>query len=85
MAEEAAQQPPLTINTQYVKDHSFENPNAPQIYGAMRNAKPDINVSIDLGIAGDANADINADIDFNFKKSSRAIWTSSLTSMQCQR
>lgn len=47
MAEEAAQ-PQLTINTQYVKDHSFENPNAPTIYGAMRNAKPDINVSIEV-------------------------------------
>jgi len=48
MAEEAAQQPQLTINTQYVKDHSFENPNAPQVYGAMRNAKPDISVSIEV-------------------------------------
>ncbi|MEQ8357454.1 MAG: protein-export chaperone SecB [Kiloniellaceae bacterium] len=47
MAEEAAQ-PQLTINTQYVKDHSFENPNAPNIYGAMRNGKPDINVSVEV-------------------------------------
>ena len=47
MAEEAAQ-PQLTINTQYVKDHSFENPNAPTIYGAMRSGKPDINVSVEV-------------------------------------
>ncbi|GAB4394945.1 MAG: protein-export chaperone SecB [Kiloniellaceae bacterium] len=47
MAEEAAQ-PQLTINTQYVKDHSFENPNAPTIYGSMRTGKPDINVSIEV-------------------------------------
>lgn len=47
MAEEAAQ-PQLTINTQYVKDHSFENPNAPGIYGSMRNGKPDINVSVEV-------------------------------------
>jgi preprotein translocase subunit SecB len=47
MAEEAAQ-PQLTINTQYVKDHSFENPNAPGIYGTMRTEKPDLNVSVEV-------------------------------------
>jgi preprotein translocase subunit SecB len=47
MAEEAAQ-PQLTINTQYVKDHSFENPNAPAIYGTMRSEKPDLNVSVEV-------------------------------------
>ena len=47
MAEEAAQ-PPLTINTQYVKDHSFENPNSPTIYGTMRSEKPDLNVSVEV-------------------------------------
>ena len=47
MAEEAAL-PPLTINTQYVKDHSFENPNAPAIYGTMRTEKPDLNVSVEV-------------------------------------
>jgi len=49
MADEAAQpQPQLTINTQYVKDHSFENPNAPGIYGTMRSEKPDLNVSVEV-------------------------------------
>lgn len=47
MAEEAAQ-PSLTINTQYVKDHSFENPNAPAIYGTMRSEKPDLSVSVEV-------------------------------------
>lgn len=47
MADEAAQ-PQLTINTQYVKDHSFENPNAPGIYGSMRTEKPDLNVSVEV-------------------------------------
>ncbi|MPZ11597.1 MAG: protein-export chaperone SecB [Kiloniellaceae bacterium] len=47
MAEEAAQ-PPLTINTQYVKDHSFENPNAPSIYGTLRSEKPDISLSVEV-------------------------------------
>ena len=40
--------PPLTINTQYVKDHSFENPNAPTIYGSLRTEKPDLNVSVEV-------------------------------------
>lgn len=47
MAEEAAQ-PPLTINSQYVKDHSFENPNAPSIYGAMRKDSPQLNVDVEV-------------------------------------
>jgi len=47
MAEDAAQ-PALTINTQYVKDHSFENPNAPSIYGTLRTEKPDLNVSVEV-------------------------------------
>jgi preprotein translocase subunit SecB len=47
MAEEAAQ-PQLTINTQYVKDHSFENPNAPTIFASMRTEKPDLSVSVDV-------------------------------------
>lgn len=47
MAEEGAQ-PQLTINTQYVKDHSFENPNAPAIYGTLRTEKPDLNVSVEV-------------------------------------
>src|SRR3546814_3547809 len=47
MADEAAH-PSLTINTQYVKDHSFENPNAPAIYGTLRTEKPDLNVSVEV-------------------------------------
>lgn len=47
MAEDAAQ-PALTINTQYVKDHSFENPNAPAIYGTLRTEKPDLNMSVEV-------------------------------------
>ncbi|NIA71715.1 protein-export chaperone SecB [Pelagibius litoralis] len=47
MAEEAAQAP-LTINSQYVKDHSFENPNAPGIYGSMRKESPQLNVNVEV-------------------------------------
>ena len=47
---EAAAQPPLIINSQYVKDHSFENPNAPGIYGSMRKDKdgPQLNVNVEV-------------------------------------
>ncbi len=49
MAEDAAQ-PQLIINSQYVKDHSFENPNAPAIYGNMRKDKegPQLSVNVEV-------------------------------------
>ena len=37
---------PLTINAQYVKDLSFEIPNAPGIFGEMQNTPPEINIDI---------------------------------------
>ncbi len=39
---------PLMINTHYIKDLSFENPNAPMIYANLREA-PKIEVAIDVG------------------------------------
>ena len=38
---------PLMINTHYIKDLSFENPNAPLIYANLREA-PKIDVAIDV-------------------------------------
>ena len=38
----------LVINTQYVKDLSFENPNAPAVYAALGKAAPEIKVNIDV-------------------------------------
>ena len=37
----------ITMNGQYIKDLSFENPNAPQIF-MDKNLTPDIGVSIDI-------------------------------------
>lgn len=37
----------LLLNTHYVKDFSFENPHAPQIYGELSQG-PNINVNIDV-------------------------------------
>jgi len=44
----ADQQPALVINAQYIKDLSFEAPNAPQIFQLMSQHQPDISVNIDV-------------------------------------
>lgn len=41
--------PALSVNAQYVKDLSFENPNAPQSLMQMKGA-PDVNVNVDVGV-----------------------------------
>ena len=38
----------LSISRQYIKDFSFENPNAPGIYSAYRDDGPELKVSIDI-------------------------------------
>jgi preprotein translocase subunit SecB len=38
---------PLVVNIQYVKDMSFEVPNAPQIYTQLR-AQPMVNINLDV-------------------------------------
>jgi preprotein translocase subunit SecB len=45
------QVPPLSINTQYVKDLSFENPNAPQSL-APQTAQPNIEVNVNVQARG---------------------------------
>lgn len=39
---------PLTINSQYIKDLSFEVPNAPGVFGDLQTASPDINIDISV-------------------------------------
>lgn len=43
--------PPLSVNVQYVKDLSFENPRAPQSFGEL-NPPPEINVDINVEARG---------------------------------
>ena len=45
---ESAEAPPLMINGQYVKDLSFEAPNAPEIFNLMQGEVPAIQVDIDV-------------------------------------
>lgn len=39
---------PLQFKTQYVKDLSFENPNAPDIYRLLLQSQPEVSVNIDV-------------------------------------
>ena len=39
----------LVLNTQYIKDLSFENPNAPMVYAELHKG-PDIDVNIDVQV-----------------------------------
>jgi preprotein translocase subunit SecB len=50
MSETATPQqpmPPLVVNVQYIKDLSFEVPNAPEIYATLRNA-PAVQINLDV-------------------------------------
>ena len=38
---------PLTVNIQYVKDLSFEVPNAPEIYSTLR-SQPNVSINLDV-------------------------------------
>ena len=39
--------PPLTVNIQYIKDLSFEVPNAPAVYATLR-AQPQVSINLDV-------------------------------------
>lgn len=53
MSEEngAGEAPPIIINGQYVKDLSFEVPNAPAIYAEMSKSQPEIGINIDVSVS----------------------------------
>ena len=40
-------QPPLVVNVQYIKDLSFEVPNAPDIYATLR-SQPQVSINLDV-------------------------------------
>lgn len=45
---ETAKEPQLLIKAQYVKDQSFENPNAPEVFAMMQEEPPKLEISIDV-------------------------------------
>lgn len=40
--------PPYVLQSQYIKDLSFENPRAPEIFVTPRNATPNVNIAMDV-------------------------------------
>ena len=46
-AAPAPQVPPLTVNIQYIKDLSFEVPNAPAVYATLR-SQPQVSINLDV-------------------------------------
>ncbi|WP_417430911.1 protein-export chaperone SecB [Kiloniella sp.] len=49
MAEETtAQQQPLVIKMQFIKDLSFENPHSPMIYPMMSEKAPQLDINVDV-------------------------------------
>ena len=48
MSEQENQLPPVQVNAQYIKDFSFEAPNAPMIFNELGNQAPDISVQVNL-------------------------------------
>ena len=48
MSDAPTQQvPPLVVNAQYVKDLSFEVPNAPEVFSTLK-AQPNVNINLDV-------------------------------------
>ena len=46
-AQPQQQVPPLVVNAQYVKDLSFEVPNAPEVFSTLR-GQPAVNINLDV-------------------------------------
>jgi preprotein translocase subunit SecB len=46
-ASEALQGPPLNFTLQYIKDLSFENPRAPEVYQNFQ--EPEVNINVNVG------------------------------------
>ena len=57
---EAPQAPQLTVLAQYIKDFSFENPNAPQ--SLMQGQQPQINIQINVAAKPLSDTDIEVAI-----------------------
>ena len=46
-AQAQPQTPPLMVNAQYVKDLSFEVPNAPEVFSTLK-SQPNVNINLDV-------------------------------------
>jgi preprotein translocase subunit SecB len=65
-APEPGQQPSLRILGQYLKDFSFENPNAPQSLAPQQN-QPDINISVNVNARNIGPNDFEVELHLDAK------------------
>jgi preprotein translocase subunit SecB len=60
----AAQQPQLNVVTQYIKDFSFENPNAPQsLIGGKQPPKIDIQINVGANPLSDTDIEVTLNLE----------------------
>ncbi len=52
VVEPTEDRPPLIVNAQYIKDLSFEVPQAPLIFAAMKQEEPDVNINVNVNFSG---------------------------------
>jgi preprotein translocase subunit SecB len=64
-APQQQQAPQLTVLAQYIKDFSFENPNAPQ--SLMQGQQPQINIQINVGAKPLSDTDIEVALKLDGK------------------
>ena len=59
---------PLLVNTHYIKDLSFENPNAPVIYGELHKGPSiDITINVDVNHLQDRLSEVVLELQVNAK------------------
>ena len=66
---QAGAQPAMRVLGQYLKDLSFENPNAPQSLGAQQ-AQPDISISVNVNAKNLAPTDFEVELHLDAKATS---------------
>jgi preprotein translocase subunit SecB len=65
--QQAQGQPSIRILGQYLKDLSFENPNAPQSLVQQQQAQPDISISVNVNARPLAATDFEVEIELDAK------------------
>jgi len=69
-AQKAQAQPSIRILGQYLKDLSFESPNAPQALGPQQ-VQPDINIAVNVNARNLAETDFEVELHLDAKASSQ--------------
>lgn len=68
-AQKPQGQPSIRVITQYLKDLSFESPNAPQVLANQ--SQPDINISVNVNARNLAPTDFEVELELNAKASNQ--------------